>query len=307
MRVFVTGASGWIGSATVDELLGRRPRGRRAGPLRRLGGGPAGQGRRRSCAATWTTSTRCARGADDADAVVHLANKHDCRHPEESNRAERDAVETIAEALAGTDRPSCSPPAWPGSPRAGPATEADPSPPSGPDSPRGGAENLALDYVDRGVRTVSARFAPTVHGTGDHGFIAYLGRAPAAGRRRLRRRRVNGLVGGAPLRRRPAGAARPRAGARRRPPARRRRGGRPTREIAEAIGRGARRARRPRSPRRTPSGTSAGSARSSRWTCPRRAPHPGAPRLEADGADPARGHRGRRLHRRLTVAPRSGQ
>lgn len=45
-------------------------------------------------------------------------------------------------------------------------------PAHGPDSPRGGAENLALEFVDRGVHGVSLRFAPTVHGAGDHGFIA---------------------------------------------------------------------------------------------------------------------------------------
>ena len=53
-----------------------------------------------------------------------------------------------------------------------PANEADPSPFHGPDSPRGGAENLAFEFVDRGVRTVSLRFSPTVHAAGDHGFIA---------------------------------------------------------------------------------------------------------------------------------------
>ncbi|MCW2751011.1 MAG: oxidoreductase, partial [Aeromicrobium sp.] len=52
--------------------------------------------------------------------------------------------------------------------------EADPSPFHGPDSMRGGAENLGLEYGDRGVRSISARFAPTVHGAGDHGFIAHL-------------------------------------------------------------------------------------------------------------------------------------
>src|SRR6185437_1248095 len=54
------------------------------------------------------------------------------------------------------------------------ASEDDPSPFHGPDSPRGGSENLALDFVDRGVHSVSLRFAPTVHGTGDHGFIAVI-------------------------------------------------------------------------------------------------------------------------------------
>src|SRR6185369_6059470 len=53
-----------------------------------------------------------------------------------------------------------------------PATEADRSPFHGPDSPRGGSENLAFEFIDRGVHTVSLRFAPTVHGHRDHGFIA---------------------------------------------------------------------------------------------------------------------------------------
>ena len=55
-----------------------------------------------------------------------------------------------------------------------PATEADASPFHGPDSPRGGSENLAFGFLGRGVHSVSLRFAPTVHGTGDHGFIAIL-------------------------------------------------------------------------------------------------------------------------------------
>ena len=53
-----------------------------------------------------------------------------------------------------------------------PSTEADASPFHGPDSMRGGSENLALEFVNRGVGTVSLRFPPTVHGAGDHGFIA---------------------------------------------------------------------------------------------------------------------------------------
>jgi nucleoside-diphosphate-sugar epimerase len=54
------------------------------------------------------------------------------------------------------------------------ATEDDASPAHGPDSLRGGAENLALGFVERGVHTVAVRFAPTVHGAGDHGFIAQM-------------------------------------------------------------------------------------------------------------------------------------
>jgi hypothetical protein len=86
--------------------------------------------------------------------------------------AERAAVQTIGDALVGSNRPFLF--AWgvaalaPGRP----ANEGDPSPFHGPQSPRGGSENLGFEFVDRGVRSVSLRFAPTVHGTGDHGFIA---------------------------------------------------------------------------------------------------------------------------------------
>ena len=55
-----------------------------------------------------------------------------------------------------------------------PAMETDVNPSIGLDSPRGGTENLSFDYVNRGVRSIAARFAPTVHGTKDHGFIALI-------------------------------------------------------------------------------------------------------------------------------------
>jgi len=171
--VFVTGASGWIGSATVDELLGA---GHQVVGLARSDHSAA------SLEAKGVTVLRgdlddldaLRRGTADADAVAHLANKHDWNNPAESNRAERAAVETLAEALAGSDRPFVLAAGVAGLAQGRPGTEADPSPAVGPDSPRGGSENLALDYVDRGVRTISARFAPTVHGVRDHGFIAYI-------------------------------------------------------------------------------------------------------------------------------------
>lgn len=173
MRVFVTGASGWIGSATVDELLG-------AG--HKVVGLARSEASAESLEAKGATALRgdlddldsLRRGAVDADAVVHLANKHDWSNPAASNRAERAAVETLAEALVGSDRPFVVASGVAGLAQGRPATEADPSPAIGPDSPRGGSENLALGYVDRGVRSIGARFAPTVHGIGDHGFIAYI-------------------------------------------------------------------------------------------------------------------------------------
>jgi len=83
-------------------------------------------------------------------------------------------VETIGEALVDSGRPFLLASGLVLATRGRAATEEDDSPFHGPDSARGGSENLALSYADRGVHPVALRFAPTVHGTGDHGFVAEL-------------------------------------------------------------------------------------------------------------------------------------
>ncbi|MGH7919002.1 MAG: SDR family oxidoreductase [Candidatus Dormibacteraceae bacterium] len=171
MRVFVTGASGWIGSASVDELLAA---GHEVTGLARSDA---------SAAALEAKGVRVRRGdLDDlesiragaaaAEAVIHLANKHDFSNPAASSAAERSAVQTIGDTLVDTGRPFLFASGVAALTQGRPATEDDASLANGPDSPRGGSENLALEFVDRGVHSVSLRFAPTVHGAGDHGFIA---------------------------------------------------------------------------------------------------------------------------------------
>ena len=180
------------------------------------------------------------KGAADAEGVVHLANKHDWANPAASNAAERGAVEAIAETLVDTERPFVLASGVAGLAKGRPSTEEDPSPFHGPDAPRGGSENLALDYVGRGVRAVSARFAPTVHGVRDHGFIAYIVGV-------AREKGVSAYVGDgtnrwAAVHRLGRRAAGPASGSSRRLPGTRLHAvaeeGVPTKVIAEAIGRG---------------------------------------------------------------------
>jgi nucleoside-diphosphate-sugar epimerase len=237
MRVFVTGASGWIGSATVDELLAA---GHEVTGLARSDA---------SAAAIQAKGAQVRRGdlddlasiragAEAADAVIHLANKHDFSNMAASAAAERAAVQTIGDALAGTNRPFLLASGVAGLAQGRPSTEDDPSPFYGPDSPRGGSENFAFEFVDRGVHTVSLRFAPTVHGTGDHGFIAVIAAV-------AREKGVSGYPGDgtnrwAAVHRSDAarlvalGLAKAPAGARLHAVAEE---GIPTRDIAEAIGR----------------------------------------------------------------------
>jgi len=177
MRVFVTGASGWIASGVIPELL--RAGHQVVGLVRSEAGAAKVEAYGAEVRRGNLDDLESLRaGAEDADGVVHLAFNHDDFAA--AGSSERAAIETFGTVLEGTDRPflfaSGTALIKPGQL----LTEADASPFSGPDAPRGGAEQLALGYAERGIRSVSLRFPPTVHGEGDHGFIAYLAQAARA-------------------------------------------------------------------------------------------------------------------------------
>src|SRR2546430_280050 len=151
MRVFVTGASGWIGSAVVDELLA-------------AGHQVTGLARSDESAAVLEAKGVLVRrgdlddldgiraGSEAAEAVVHLANKHDWANQAATNAAERAAVQTIGDALAGTGRPLLVASGVAALADGRPATERDASPLHALASPRRGSENLALDFPYPAVR-----------------------------------------------------------------------------------------------------------------------------------------------------------
>src|SRR5919201_4742027 len=172
MRVFVTGASGWIGAAVVPELIG-------AG--HEVVGLARSDGAAEKVAASGATVLRgdvqdidvLRAGAEQADGVVHLAVRHDIAWTgrfEEAAASDRRAIEVFGEALAGSNGPLAIASGVAGLKPSGIATERDL--PSDEVSPRAASERAALALAERGVRSMSVRFAPTVHGAGDHGFIA---------------------------------------------------------------------------------------------------------------------------------------
>lgn len=170
MRVFVTGATGWIGSATIPHLLaaghevaGLARSDRAADMLRAVGVEPVRGG--------LGDLDVLAREARASAAVLHLGFVHDFDDLAGASRTERLAVETMLDALAGSGAAFALAAGVAGLTPGRLATEKDRSPYEGPGSLRGGSENLALSATTRGVRPVAVRFAPTVHGAGDHGFV----------------------------------------------------------------------------------------------------------------------------------------
>jgi nucleoside-diphosphate-sugar epimerase len=171
MRVFLTGATGWIGSAIVPELL---QRGHEVTGLARSDEGAEALGRagievlRGSLADLDTLHA----GAEAADGVIHTAFIHDFSQMQMAGETDNRAVETLASALEGTGRPLVI---TTGTALVAPgriATERDR--PETSFHPRIRSEVIALSYGDRGVRVSIVRPAPSVHGKGDKGFVPIL-------------------------------------------------------------------------------------------------------------------------------------
>ena len=191
MRIFVTGASGWIGSAVVPELIGA---GHQVVGLARSDASAAAieAAGAEVQAGTLDDLAVLEKAAREADGVIHLAFKHELSFTgdyEGAAAADRAAVETFVVALAGSGRPFVLASGLLGLTPGRMATEADghgedwqtAHAAPGPTARRATAE-LVLSLADRGVRSSVMRLPPTVHGDGDNGFMALLvGIARASG------------------------------------------------------------------------------------------------------------------------------
>ncbi|MFE4871599.1 SDR family oxidoreductase [Streptomyces sp. NPDC056682] len=177
MRIFVTGASGWLGSAVVPALFDA---GHQVVGLARSDA---------SAAALKAAGAEVVRGTVDdltvlrdaaaaSDGVIHLAFKHDIAFSGDfqgAAEADRRAVDTFGDALAGTDRPFVLASGVIGLAPGRVATERDtPTIDGSPFSMRAATAQAAVALASRGVRSSVVRLSPTCHGDGDNGFMPML-------------------------------------------------------------------------------------------------------------------------------------
>ncbi|KAJ5582415.1 hypothetical protein N7535_001035 [Penicillium sp. DV-2018c] len=170
MHVFVTGATGFVGRAVVNELISA---GHTVTGLARSEEAAAALKARgvnvlRGSLQDWEILKQ---GATDADGVINLAMDHDFSKFAENCIAERNAIEVLGSAMIGTNKPLITTSGTLMLRKEKLSTEDDVVDYESPMNHRAKAELLVTEFAEKNVRACVIRLPPTVHGEEDHGFI----------------------------------------------------------------------------------------------------------------------------------------